>query len=1382
MKVAPTSPAMAGKRGNKKNTVRQLPLLNLSREAQLPSNPATAYTVMDIGADQAHLGKGWTIVKVHKDLPVKDRLGRPGFLVDAVATVINLASGNKREFIVRVNQAVYNRDDQESLLPPDQLRWAGYTVDVCSIKFGGTQTIDGRHFKIPLWWDGKTYWFKHVMTKQCDKGKPIHVLTSPLTYKPRDYLMNNVQEPIQKPEIPTEFNDIEIALPGSDDEVEEDYKFCPATDPAGDEPLGEYFMPKIRRRRYLWDAEGHHWKPNQLAEWSKRLGEASVETVKKTFLATTQLVPSVRHENETIIKDYHVPRFPMLTPRRLREPVFCDIVEFPKDHNETKKTSGLLFYGGKSKILMLYPFGSNKTISAAKGLEYVYEFIRDFGCPDILYSDFANNLTKAASWIRLGRLTQIKIKSSEAYKHEQNTVERAWGSLQAKGIFSKGKYNIPRDRRYDMYKHLCDVHNHTALGSLKDRTPMEALTGDTPDISVFRYYFWEPVWFMQIPGARQKEQRWVKGRFLGVAWSVGDNMCYEVAPDPGEDTSMQRVVCRSLVVPRATEENHPRQILKHPSDHFFPTPYKAQQEEHTPVGQEIEPPVEPSNNKKRKNKSGGSSKRHKISESDIEQIGNDEPLDPSSVDAGTTATVPSVTPIEDEIRADYLRQAQELEEAANELSVPLESLLDDQNVEHIKSYKYNPRKDAPYTFSVQMVGHVKPLTVSLDDLKQDAPVTLSKFIMASATLRSKNEHKELTLFAKKTIKSHDKVLRLTNDMERKFGRDRNVPREPQQVTVRRTISQTPVRTKRGAPKPKPKVRKKNNPMGTIKYGVYIPKNVQEALAIDGREKSNLWKEAICKEIGTLMSMGTFKILTKQDKNTYIKQSQYAPLRMIFDVKQDLRRKARLVIGGHVVDATGYDVYASNMKTVSARLLMLIASANKMDVLTGDIGSAYLFADSDMSVRVKLGPEFHVFDKTIPLNALAKVEKALYGLPTSANRWHAHLADSLRALGFTPTRYDADIWIRPNPKDKNLYDYVGSHTDDLMVVSSEPQAIMTALQKVYTIKKIQEPHFHLGCDYRQNSDGSWSIGTKTYVAEALKKAAIILGKEDLGKETTPMAEVYKPELETSPMLTDEGHRKYQQLIGILQWMVTCGRLDLQQAVSSLSRFSAAPRAGHLVAATRIFKYLNRHPDEWVKIDPSPHVPPAALDVPNGLDSADWKQHYQDAKEELDPKSPPPRGAFMDTVIYFDSNWAHDEITRRSISGVVSFIGNTPVSWLSKRQGAIATSTYSAELCAAKVGAEEAVALRYMMRSLGINLRGKTILAGDNLGALTSATQPGSPCKKKHVNIAYHYVRECNAAGIIDIRKIHTDFNPSDPFTKALGKNKFWIHFRFLFKSS
>jgi hypothetical protein len=235
---------------------------------------------------------------------------------------------------------------------------------------------------------------------------------------------------------------------------------------------------------------------------------------------------------------------------------------------------------------------------------------------------------------------------------------------------------------------------------------------------------------------------------------------------------------------------------------------------------------------------------------------------------------------------------------------------------------------------------------------------------------------------------------------------------------------------------------------------------------------------------------------------------------------------------------------------------------------------------------------------------------------------------------------------------------------------------------------------------------------------------------------------------------------------------------------LSRFSAAPRAGHLKAAIQIFKFLNQKPEEWIKLDPSKHVPPGPLESPLGENiresDVDWKANYPGAFEEMDPKFPAPRGTPLDTAVYFDSNWAHDETTRRSISGIIGFIGNTPVTWSSKRQGAIATSTYSAELCAAKVGAEEAITLRYMLRSLGVKVIGPTLLIGDNLGSLISSSHPGSPCKKKHSQVAYHYVRECVASRIVTVRKIHTDHNYADTFTKALGKNIFWRHFTKLYK--
>jgi hypothetical protein len=79
--------------------------------------------------------------------------------------------------------------------------------------------------------------------------------------------------------------------------------------------------------------------------------------------------------------------------------------------------------------------------------------------------------------------------------------------------------------------------------------------------------------------------------------------------------------------------------------------------------------------------------------------------------------------------------------------------------------------------------------------------------------------------------------------------------------------------------------------------------------------------------------------------------------MIFDIKPDLRRKARLVAGGHMIDARGHTSYSSVVRLDSIRLLNVIAKAQGLEVLAGDVGSAYLNAETKEKVYTICGPEF-----------------------------------------------------------------------------------------------------------------------------------------------------------------------------------------------------------------------------------------------------------------------------------------------------------------------------------------------------------------------------------------------------------------------------------------
>ena len=67
-----------------------------------------------------------------------------------------------------------------------------------------------------------------------------------------------------------------------------------------------------------------------------------------------------------------------------------------------------------------------------------------------------------------------------------------------------------------------------------------------------------------------------------------------------------------------------------------------------------------------------------------------------------------------------------------------------------------------------------------------------------------------------------------------------------------------------------------------------------------------------KEIDIIMSYNVFEIQKK--RHMFEEIWQYAPLHWVFCVKHDLRHKARLVMGGHVTDSTGYDKYVVTIKT------------------------------------------------------------------------------------------------------------------------------------------------------------------------------------------------------------------------------------------------------------------------------------------------------------------------------------------------------------------------------------------------------------------------------------------------------------------------------------
>ena len=133
---------------------------------------------------------------------------------------------------------------------------------------------------------------------------------------------------------------------------------------------------------------------------------------------------------------------------------------------------------------------------------------------------------------------------------------------------------------------------------------------------------------------------------------------------------------------------------------------------------------------------------------------------------------------------------------------------------------------------------------------------------------------------------------------------------------------------------------------------------------------------------------------------------------------------------------------------------------------------------------------------------------------------------------------------------------------------------------------------------------------------------------------------------------------------------------------------------------------------------------------------FMEQYPDAFEELDEQFLLPFGLPIQSSIFFQPNHVHHLKAKRSCTGIIVDVGSTPVSWFSKRQTFIQTSSYVAEFMAEKTACEEATSIRYMLRCLGIKVKGPTILYGNNQGIIQSSTLIDSEFKKKRYTIAYH----------------------------------------------
>ena len=126
--------------------------------------------------------------------------------------------------------------------------------------------------------------------------------------------------------------------------------------------------------------------------------------------------------------------------------------------------------------------------------------------------------------------------------------------------------------------------------------------------------------------------------------------------------------------------------------------------------------------------------------------------------------------------------------------------------------------------------------------------------------------------------------------------------------------------------------------------------------------------------------------------------------------------------------------------------------------------------------------------------------------------------------------------------------------------------------------------------------------------------------------------------------------------------------------------------------------------------------------------------------------------------------HDLLEEKAVTAVLHFLNQTPIDAYTKRQSTVETATYGSEFVAARTAVDQIIDIRTTLRYLGVPIRDKSYMFGDNRSVVTSSTIPNSTISKSHHLASYHRVREAIAAKFISFHWKDGKSNPADILSK------------------
>ena len=210
------------------------------------------------------------------------------------------------------------------------------------------------------------------------------------------------------------------------------------------------------------------------------------------------------------------------------------------------------------------------------------------------------------------------------------------------------------------------------------------------------------------------------------------------------------------------------------------------------------------------------------------------------------------------------------------------------------------------------------------------------------------------------------------------------------------------------------------------------------------------------------------------------------------------------------------------------------------------------------------------------------------------------------------------------------------------------------------------------------------------------------------------------------------RPYRDLVGALIYIATYTRPDIAFSVNRHAQFLADPTEQHYDSALKILAYLYATRQLGLRLG----------------------------------------GRFSnDLLVYADADFAGDEETRNSVTGNVIFYGDSIISWASKRQKLIATSSTEAEFLSAFYTLQDVRYVDQLIGGIFPEIPRHIEFYQDNLSCIALIKNESSKGRSKHFDVKLKAVSAAYREKFFDLIYLPTDQMIADILTKPLARNKF-----------